>query len=175
MWFNLPFSLSVFLSVSLSFVFYFSIVIWGLWVWVGSIETIGKRLLVYLRVKWGEKQNRKTELSKDWHWSKHRETIRIFKGTFFFFFFLFKNCCQSNKCWRLFAKLSKDIMMLRLLLHLSTLKGSCEHRQHACRPLPNKRKEVQRECALKKAVNAFKKFCESSSATWFPRQSLLLP
>lgn len=153
-------------SLPLSLVFYVSIVTLGLWVWVGSTETIGKHLPVFLRVKWDEKQDKKTELSKDWHWSKHRKTTQIFKGIFFFFLFLFKNCCQSSKYRRLFAKPFKDVTILRSLLHVSTVKGLYEHLWHV---YPNKRKEVQRGCALKKVVNVFKKFSDSSSATWLLR------
>jgi hypothetical protein len=57
---------------------------------VFSIVTTEKCLLVYLRVKWDEKhekKKKKTELSKDWYTSKNRAMIQIFKGTSFFLSF----------------------------------------------------------------------------------------
>lgn len=139
------------LNLSLPFVFYFSIMTLDLWTSVGSTEAIGKLYLF----TWGSSGMKsrigRQNFPRTGPGKSTEKQYRSAKGLFFFsLFFLFKKYCQSSKCWRLFAKLFKDITILRLLLHLSTLIGLCEHLCHVYRPLPNKRKRSEEDMLSEK-------------------------
>lgn len=135
----LPFSLP--LPLSLAFLFHFSVVTSGLqhrcyWemftcLFEGGVE---------------QKAGKENRIFQGLALVKAQRNNRDIQGTFFCFS-LFKNFCQSSKCWRLLPKFFKHITILRFLLHLSTFIHLCEQLCHMYRPLPNKGRRSG--CSLK--------------------------